>query len=261
MDWTDEGLVLGVRRHGESSAIVELLTRKHGRHLGLVRQGRSKRMRPILQPGNSVTATWRARLEDHLGTYAIEGANLRAATFMDHKAAIFGIQTLAGHLRLMPERDPHPALYDASLVLVEHLGEPEIAASLLIRFELALLEELGFGLDLASCAVSGAREELTWVSPKSGRAVSSTEGQPWADKLIPLPPFLRTDSVSAPSVRPFEAPDGLALKQGFDLCGHFLDRHIFFPRGLRPPDERAGFVRAVLERLSEGNNNKSESFE
>ena len=168
MDWQDEGLILGVRRHGETSAIIEMMTENHGRHMGLVRGGRSSRMRPILQPGNSASVTWRARLEEHLGTFSVEENDLRAAALMETPVGIYGIQTLANHLRLLPERDPHINLYNASLVILEHLNEPEIAASLMVRFEITLLEELGFGLDLASCASTGVTRELVWVSPKSG---------------------------------------------------------------------------------------------
>ena len=111
MEWTDEGIVLGVRRHGESSAIVELLTRAHGRHLGLVRGGAGSRMRPLLQPGNSVSAVWRARLDEHLGTYAIEGLKLRAATLLGSSHGVYGVTHLASVARLLPERDPHEEIF------------------------------------------------------------------------------------------------------------------------------------------------------
>src|ERR1700675_4010222 len=112
MEWTDEGIVLGVRRHGESSAIVELLTRAHGRHLGLVRGGSSKRLRPMLQPGNSVRAVWRARLDEHLGYYVMEGTRLRAATVLSSSHAVYGVTHLASLARLLPERDPHEDIYE-----------------------------------------------------------------------------------------------------------------------------------------------------
>ena len=172
MEWTDEGIVLGVRRHGESSAIVELLTRGHGRHLGLVRGGAGSRMRPLLQPGNSVRAVWRARLDEHLGTYAIEGTRLRAATLLASSHAVYGVTHLASLARLLPERDPHEDIYemlDRTLDDFDDVGE---AAVHLIRFELAMLAELGFGLDLENCAATGETTELIYVSPKSGGAVS-----------------------------------------------------------------------------------------
>ena len=146
MEWTDEGIVLGVRRHGESSAIVELLTRQHGRHLGLVRGGASSRLRPLLQPGNSVSAVWRARLDEHLGTYAIEGLKLRAATLLGSSHGVYGVTHLASIARLLPERDPHEdifALLEHSLDDFDDIGS---AAVHVIHFELAMLTELGFGL-------------------------------------------------------------------------------------------------------------------
>ena len=182
MEWRDEAVILGVRRHGEGSVIVEVMTPAHGRHMGLVRGGRSSRMRALLQPGNSVEVTWRARLDEHLGNFAIEADRLRAAMLMETPMALNGLQLLAAHMRLLPERDPHAALYHAALVILDNLDEPEKAARLVIRFELALLEELGFGLDLASCAATGDNRELVYVSPKTGRAVSRTAGAPWADE-------------------------------------------------------------------------------
>src|ERR1700724_2820753 len=170
MEWTDEGIVLGGRRHGESSAIVELLTRSHGRHLGLVRGGAGSRMRPLLQPGNSVRAVWRARLDEHLGYYVIEGTRLRAATVLASSHATYGVTHLASLARLLPERDPHDDINEA--------------AAHLIKFELAMLTELGFGLDLESCAATGETTELIYVSPKSGGAVSRTAGDPWRDRVV-----------------------------------------------------------------------------
>ncbi|WP_035709976.1 DNA repair protein RecO, partial [Bradyrhizobium genomosp. I (2014)] len=184
MEWTDEGIVLGVRRHGESSAIVELLTRAHGRHLGLVRGGAGSRMRPLLQPGNSVSAVWRARLDEHLGTYAIEGLKLRAATLLASSHGVYGVTHLASIARLLPERDPHEdifALLEHSLEDFDDIGS---AAVHVIHFELAMLAELGFGLALDNCAVTGETTDLIYVSPKSGGAVSRDAGEPWRDRLV-----------------------------------------------------------------------------
>ena len=191
MEWTDEGIVLGVRRHGESSAIVELLTRGHGRHLGLVRGGAGSRMRPLLQPGNSVRAVWRARLDEHLGYYAIEGTRLRAATVLASSHAVYGVTHLASLARLLPERDPHEDIYEMLERTLDDFDDIGEAAAHLIRFELAMLAELGFGLDLENCAATGATTELIYVSPKSGGAVSRAAGEPWRDRLLRLPPFLR----------------------------------------------------------------------
>src|ERR1700760_2197434 len=191
MEWTDEGIVLGVRRHGESSAIVELLTREHGRHLGLVRGGAGKRMRPLLQPGNSVTAVWRARLDEHLGYYVIEGTKLRAATVLASSHAVYGVTHLASLARLLPERDPHEDIYEMLERTLDDFDDIGEAAVHLIKFELAMLGELGFGLDLANCAATGETEDLIYVSPKSGTAVSRSAGEPWRDRLLRLAPHFR----------------------------------------------------------------------
>src|ERR1700748_1618866 len=156
MEWTDDGIVLGVRRHGETSAIVELLTREHGRHLGLVRGGASSRMRPLLQPRNSVRAVWRARLDEHLGTYAIEGTRLRAATLLASSHAVYGVTHLAALARLLPERDPHEDIYEMVQHALDDFDDASGAALHLVRVELAMLTELGFGLDLENCGAAGA---------------------------------------------------------------------------------------------------------
>src|ERR1700687_4174970 len=186
MEWSDEGIVLGVRRHGEAHTLIELMTPAHGRHLGLVRGGASHKMRPILQPGNGVRGTWRARLDEHLGYYAIQGTVLRAERLMRSASPSYGIQTLAALLRLLPERDPHEEIYLAFAAIADHLDEPGFASALIVRFELALLAELGFGLDLSNCAASGEKSELVYVSPKSGRAVSRTAGEPWEERPVVL---------------------------------------------------------------------------
>ena len=176
MQWSDEGIVLGVRRHGESSVIVELMTREHGRHLGLVHGGRSRSRQPTLQPGNLVQATWRARLDEHLGTFQIEGLKLRAGEFMASPLALYGLATLSHLLRNLPERDPHATLYETLTTLLDNLTDPDLAPPLFVQFELTILAEFGFGLDLTSCAASGAQDDLVYVSPKSGRAVKPEKG-------------------------------------------------------------------------------------
>src|SRR4030081_2173204 len=191
MEWTDEGIVRGGRRHGESSAIVELLTRGHGRHLGRVRGGSGSRMRPLLQPGNSVSAVWRARLDEHLGYYAIEGTRMRAATVLASGHAVYGVTHLASRARLLPERDPHQDIYDMLDRTLNDFDDISEAAAHLIKFELAMLTELGFGLDLENCAATGETSELIYVSPKSGGAISRAAGDPWRDRLLRLPAVLR----------------------------------------------------------------------
>jgi DNA repair protein RecO (recombination protein O) len=237
MQWTDEGIVIGVKRHGEANAILELMTREHGRHLGLVRGGFGSRMKPILQPGNTLNANWRARLDEHLGSYAVEAVNLRAASFFGAPHAVYGIGHLAALMRLLPERDPHSGLYAEFEKLLGHLDDASLAAPLVVRFELQLLAELGFGLDLEQCASTGARSELIYVSPKSGRAVSREAGEPWADKMLRLPAFLRDSAAE---------PGGNDIADGFALTGFFLERHVLEPRGLTLSDERAHFITALL---------------
>jgi DNA repair protein RecO (recombination protein O) len=244
MEWTDEGIILGVRRHGESSAIVELLTRGHGRHLGLVRGGAGSRMRPLLQPGNSVSAAWRARLDEHLGYYQLEGTRMRAATMLASSHAVYGVTHLASLARLLPERDPHQDIYEMLERTLDDFDDVGDAATHLIRFELAMLAELGFGLDLTSCAATGDTRDLIYVSPKSGAAVSRQAGEPWRDKLLRLPPFLREEN---------DGHNGWSdqdLRDGFELTGRFLLRHVLEPRGQGHSDARDGFINAVARHLA-----------
>jgi DNA repair protein RecO (recombination protein O) len=236
MQWTDEGIVLGVKRHGEASGILDLMTREHGRHLGMVRGAFGSRMKPILQPGNSVSATWRARLDEHLGNYTVEALNLRASGFFGASHAVYGVTHLAALMRLLPERDPHEGLYAAFENLLDRLDDPVWAAPAVVRFELRLLAELGFGLDLTECAATGGADDLAFVSPKSGRAVSREAGQPYADRMLRLPAFLQDEAV------PVSAAD---LADGFALTGYFLTRHVLAPRGLELADERAHFIAAL----------------
>lgn len=242
MEWRDAGIVLGLRRHGENAVVLEMMTRAHGRHLGVVRNGRSRTMQPVLQPGNHVDALWRARLEEHLGEWKIEPVDLRAATYMHSSVALYGLNHLAQLTRLLPERDPHPAIFESLAVIGENLTEAPLAAPLLIRYELAILAELGFGLDLSECAATGGQEELVYVSPKSGRAVSRVAGEPWRDRLFRLPAFLAGSLVSV--------PDWAEIEAGFALTAYFLERHVYGPRGLPPPEARGAFIAALRRDLS-----------
>lgn len=242
MEWRDEGIILGTRRHGETSAILEVMTRSHGRHLGLARGGRSRKQQPLLQPGNRVELLWRARLDEHLGTFHVEPVELNAARLFDSAVAVFGLQTLAAHLRLLPERDPHHALYETLALIIGHLDDPVSAAELLIRFELLLLDELGFGLDLTRCAATGSREDLAYVSPKTGRAVSRSAGLAWQDRLLPLPAFLGEGALRRGS--PIE------IDAAFHLTGFFFDRHVYETRGIEPPQARASFLTAARKALA-----------
>ena len=240
MDWIDEGIVIGARQHGEANAVLEVLTREHGRHLGLVRGGRSRRQRPVLQSGNVVKVEWKARLSEHLGNYTVELLDARAARSLDDAMALAGLSTLCALARLLPERDPHAALCEAALIVLEHLEDAELWPSLLVRWEMALLDDLGFGLDLAACAATGRGEELIYVSPKSGRAVSREAGEPYREKLLALPGFLRNGGGEG-----FESEGVL---EGFALTGHFLRLYVFEPRGLAMPESRERLVHSLRSR-------------
>jgi DNA repair protein RecO (recombination protein O) len=241
MEWRDEGIILGIKRHGESSVIAEVMTRVRGRHLGVIRNGRSRSMLPVLQPGNLVELTWRARLDEHLGNFSAEPVSFRAATLMEHAASLHGVQALAALLRLLPERDPHPHLFDMLNIVLDHLSEPTGAGELYIRFELAVLNDLGFGLDLTECAATGSREDLEFVSPKSGRAVCREAGLPYQSKLFRLPDFLKEGSNKAATRE--------TLGEAFRMTDFFLHRHVYEPRGLDVGTARDGFIRAVLEEM------------
>src|SRR5882672_4348417 len=242
MEWTDTGIVLGTRKHGEANAILELMTPAHGRHLGLVRGGAGSRMKPVLQPGNTVAATWRARLDEHLGHFVVEGIELRAASFLPSAHALYGVTHLAALCRLLPERDPHAAVFEALHATVDRLGEPAAVATLVARFELQLLAELGFGLDLSACAATGGVLDLAYVSPKTGRAVSRSAGEPWHDRLLALPAFFGGEGAGHPSAEDLAA--------GFALTGFFLERHVFEPRGAALPEARAAFIAAVARAIA-----------
>ncbi len=217
MQWTDDALVLGLRRHGESGVILEAMTAEHGRHLGLVHGGRSRRMQPVLQPGNRVRVTWRARLDEGLAPSPSEPLASEVSRMIGSGLALYGLGALGALLRLLPEREPASGALRGRRILVEHLDDPAIAPPLMVRFELAVLTELGFGLDLSACAATGGNDRLAYVSPRTGRAVSAAAGEPYKDRLLALPTFLREGG--APG------PDGVA--QGFTLTGYFLDRHVW----------------------------------
>ncbi|MFM9973377.1 MAG: DNA repair protein RecO [Beijerinckiaceae bacterium] len=237
MQWIDSGVVLGTRRHGETGVILELMTARHGRHHGMVRGGRGKRHAAMLQPGNSVLATWTARIEEQLGVYSLEAQTHRAASLIDSAAALYGIGYLASLMRLLPEREPQEGLHEALSLILDHLDRPQVAAPLVVRFEVALLSALGFGLDLSSCAATGTNENLVYVSPKSGRAISREAGLPYHDRLLPLPAFI------AGMAGDNMGPDALA--DGFRLTRFFLEHHLYEPRGLLLPDQRGSFIESV----------------
>src|SRR5262245_26863434 len=230
MQWSDEGVVLWVRAHGETAAVAEVFTRRHGRHLGLVHGGRSRKLRPVLQVGNHVDATWKARLADNLGHFALELRQGFAALLMEDAAALAAMTSMAALVRLLPARDPHPNLYEITHFVLGYLGDQAVWPALVVRWELALLDELGFGLDLSSCAATGRTADLLYVSPKSGRAVSAAAGEPYKGRLLALPAFLRADPTG--DVTPAD------VRAGFALTGHFLEARVLRPRAQAMPGAR-----------------------
>ena len=243
MDWRDEGLLLTARRHGESAAIVEIFTATHGRHAGVVRGGGSRRMAPILQPGTRLSVEWSARLEEHIGSFRIDPIAAPAAAIMADGAALAALASATALVAAtLPERDAHPDLYARSLALVAALATTPDWPARYATWELALLAELGFGLDLAACALTGATDDLAWVSPRSGRAVSRVAGAPWAGRLLALPAFLRGGAPLPASV-----PDSGEIAEALALTGHFLDARVApgLPRGTLP-QARARAVAAIL---------------
>ena len=215
MDWRDEGILLAVRPHGESSAIIETLTREHGRHAGLVRGARGAKLAPVLQPGTQLALEWRARLVEHLGHFRIEPVRSRAAAIMADRAALAALNAIGALLvTLLPEREPNEPVYHGTVALADALAEAAWDwPARYARWELDLLTALGFGLDLASCGATGATEDLAYVSPRSGRAVSHEAGGAWADKLLPLPGFLI--GPGAPTIG--------AVREALRLTGFFLE--------------------------------------
>lgn len=243
MDWVDQGLILSVRRHGESSVVASVLTTFHGRHAGLVRGGQSRRLRGVLQPGNLISATWRARLEEHLGVYSLELERSLAAPllpFADRLAALGSLCALIDNG--LPEREAHPALFDITAAVITALDCGDDSwAPFYVQWELDFLRELGFGLDLSRCAATGAVEDLHFVSPKSGRAVSASAAAPYRDRLLPLPEFLIGDGPTDPAT----------LLEGLSLTGYFLEKHVFAVHGHALPGARERLIEILRRRSAE----------
>lgn len=233
MEWTDDAIVLSSRPHGETSAILETLTAAHGRHIGLVRGGASSKRRAMMQPGNRVSLNWRARVSENLGVFTVELTRERAHALFESRAALHGVNALAAVASaVLPEREPHRPAFEGADVLVDAIAGHEFAdwASLFVHWEAGLLDELGFGLDFRTCAATGGTEDLIYVSPRTGRAVSEGAGAPYRDRLLVLPPFLLGRQEAAPS-----ANDLLA---GLTLTAHFLDHFVLAAHGKAIPEAR-----------------------
>ncbi len=236
MEWTDQGFVLAARAHGEGGAVIQLLTREHGRHAGLLHGGQGGRNRAHAQPGNQVDALWRARLPEHLGTYRLEPIRHHAASVLDDADRLAGLAAACAVAEIaLPEREEHRPVYDGFAVLVESLvadSTNDVWPAVYVRWELGLLAALGFGLALDSCAATGVNDQLAYVSPRTGRAVSLSAGEPYREKLLRLPPFLAGGS----------SPAHEDVLDGLKLTGHFLARHIFHPLDRPEPAARSSMV-------------------
>jgi DNA repair protein RecO (recombination protein O) len=233
MEWSDDGIVLALRPHGESSGILEALTRNHGRHLGLVRGGTSSRGRAALQPGNLVKLTWRARLSENLGVYVAELSRARAGEMFEDRAALAGLNAFSAvAAAVLPEREPHTSAFESAEVLLDAMASHEFGdwAPLFVHWEIGLLHELGFGLDLSRCAATGSADDLIYVSPRTGRAVSRSAGEAYRDRLLTLPQFLLGRQAGDANAR-----DAVA---GLELTAHFLAQWVLAPHHKGVPEAR-----------------------
>ena len=225
MEWREEGILLAMRRHGESAAIVDVFTESHGRHSGVVRGGGGRRMAPVLQPGAQLDLTWRGRLAEHLGAFTVEPVRQRAASAMGDRAALAGIAAVTALAAfVLPERQAYAAFYRQTVAVLDMIGQSGLWPYAYLRWEAALLSEMGFGLDLERCAATGQMEGLVYVSPRTGRAVSAAGAGVWADKLLPLPPCLLG-----------HAPQGVGeVRQGLTTTGYFLHHRLAPALGEKP---------------------------
>jgi len=234
IEWQAEGIILSSRIHGESDSVVSIFTRSRGRHLGLVKGGASRKRRGSLQPGTLVGVRWRARLEEHLGNYACETIHTYAVEAMTDSRRLICLSTICAMAdRILPEREPHERLYQSTLDLLNIVAKSESGAAY-VKWELLLLAEMGFGLELRSCAATGQPTDLTYVSPKSGQAVSKEAGAPYHNKLLALPKFLLDEAALGPL--------NADVLDGFNLTGYFLDMHLFRPHERLIPPVRSRFM-------------------
>lgn len=246
MDFTDDAIVLSTRRHGEANLVLSALTREHGRHLGLVKGGASRRQRPHLEIGNRLKVVWHARLEEQLGSFTIEPTGAVSARLLDDPLGLAGLAAVCAVADIvLPEREPHEDVFAATGALVDAVSSgAEDWPARYVRWELDLLTSLGFGLDLSRCAATGDIEDLAYVSPKSGRAVSRAAGQGYRDRLLPLPPFLIAGAT----------PGRDDLLAGLRLTGFFLDRHVLHGPQVKGSgtDRRLEARLRFLDRLASG---------
>ena len=239
IEWRDEAALLATRPFGETSVIIEVFSAQHGRHAGVVRGGTSRKVAPILQPGAQLSVSWKARLDSHLGAFSVEPVRSRAAVAMGDRLALAGLNAVCSLLTMvLPEREAHRDLYDRTVALLDLLGQSDVWPLAYLRWELALLEEMGFGLDLSACAVRGVNEDLIYVSPKSGRAVSREGAGEWADRMLPLPPVLAGKGDAS----------GTEIARALSTTGYFLEHHLMSGLGDKPvPSARARLVDLIAK--------------
>ena len=234
MQWEDEAILLSARRHGEGALVLQVFTPYHGRHGGLVRGGASRKNRPTYQPGNRLAVIWRARLADQLGSFTAELVDANAALVLDQPPRLAALMSACALIeRALPDRDPHPDLYKLLCHLIDTLTTSGVWAQDYVRFELALLADLGFGLDLSSDADSGSSVDLVYVSPRTGRAVTRETAKGYEDKVLPLPGFLLDEN------KPAEVNE---IRAGLRLAGYFLERHLFAALDRPVPEARQALV-------------------
>ncbi|AUC52867.1 DNA repair protein RecO [Sagittula sp. P11] len=240
MEWRDTGILLATRRHGETSLILDVFTPERGRHAGVLRGGTSRKMAPHLQPGAQLDLSWRARLEDHMGAFTVEPQRSRAAAALGDRLALAGLNAVVAMLRFcLPERVPHPDLYTFSERLLDLLDQPDLWPLAYLRWEIALLEEMGFALDLSSCAVTGRTEGLVYVSPKSGRAVTAEGAGNWIHHLLPLPEVMLGQG----------AAGNAEIATALGTTGYFLEHRLAPQMGDKPvPEARARLIDRIRQR-------------
>ncbi len=234
MEFEDDAYVLSARAFGESGAIVELLTAHHGKYAAHVAGGASRRIKPFLQAGARAIVSYRARVSDQLGSAAIEPVGEGPSALFDDPLALAGLSAAASvAAAALPEREPHPGAFLAFEALSSALALPDVWPAVFVRFEAGLLQDLGFGLDLSKCAATGQLDDLIYVSPRTGRAVSRDAGEPYKDRLLTLPPFMLS---SQSGLRPGD------VKAGLDLTAHFLEAFIFGPLNRPLPPARLWLI-------------------
>ncbi len=237
MEWTDDAIILSSRRHGESSSITTVLSPQHGRYAGLVRGGSGKSKRGILQTGNHVRSLWRARLPEHLGTFTCELVTAHSAMVLSDPLRLMALSSACAVAdTVLPEREPHASVYHGLQIFLKALGHDDDWPIIYVKWELGLLGELGFGLDFTECASTGSNDDLIYVSPKSGKAVSASAGEPYKSRLLPLPSFLKDRATSGTAE---DAADGVKL------TGYFLNNHVYEEHGVNQPEARTRFVQAL----------------